>query len=683
MRQTARTNAQDAHDLKEINDRMAELEKECGDGADPRDVGEPAGSTTPPIAIPTGDDDGEDPRDTGEPTIVIYVKATSSAMQQENRTIAGQQIKLFVVATTDVALPGEGVDKPQTDHNQEPIQGTTDGNGNVVLLVPGSAIGLKVTPTAGAPVVEIAIDTTAQSSVNAQLANGDTQTAVNSLPAGLGALLSDVNVVNGIGFLTFTFPVSMTDSVQRVLIHIPGVITIEINYCRDKQGGPNDPLYQGNRAWKQKYDNQWAIKRIGLTDGPDSAWNQHGDNPKPVVVAVIDTGLDWNHLDIDWNNIWSNPGETPGNGVDDDRNGYVDDIIGWDFFAGNNKPWDHDGHGTFIAGLIAATSNNAVGIAGINPHARIMVLKALNNFGHTRASYLAKAIVYAVDNSARIINLSVGGKEITTIEREAIKYATSKGVLVVVAAGNEGIDVSDYGMAALDGVVTVAATDLNSERALFSNWGTPVDIAAPGMEVLSLRARRTDFMRDLPDVEYVDGANYVGDDKRYYRASGTSFSAPIVTGVASLLLSNDPALTAQEVKRILLQSAEDIATPGVDQFTGHGMVDAKAALRADPAYYIDSGITGVEVSQVGGRTVVRVLGTADADRFQDARLELGEGELPQRWKEVGRLSLAVTGGNLGGIDASEFAGATQWTLRIVTRHQDGSTREARFQLDLE
>jgi len=138
-------------------------------------------------------------------------------------------------------------------------------------------------------------------------------------------------------------------------------------------------------------------------------------------VAVIDSGLDWNHRDFDWNNLWHNDGEIADNGIDDDGNGYVDDMIGYNFIGHNNKPWDHDGHGTFVAGLIAG-SWNSEGIAGINPAARIMVLKALNSFGHTRASYIAEAITYAVDNGARIINISVGGEGLISLEGRADHY---------------------------------------------------------------------------------------------------------------------------------------------------------------------------------------------------------------------------------------------------------------------
>ena len=149
----------------------------------------------------------------------------------------------------------------------------------------------------------------------------------------------------------------------------------------------NDPYFSTSGLWGQSFDNQWAIRRVGFTDDSKSAWAKAGPDLKPVIVAIIDSGLDWYHPDISREALWQNPKETADNRIDDDANGYVDDVIGWNFIDNNNKPWDHDGHGTFVAGIIAATQNNGVGLAGINPAARIMVLKALDAFGQGHASW--------------------------------------------------------------------------------------------------------------------------------------------------------------------------------------------------------------------------------------------------------------------------------------------------------
>lgn len=445
---------------------------------------------------------------------------------------------------------------------------------------------------------------------------------------------------------------------------------------------PKDPYFVGKGSWKQSYRDQWYLSAVGIDEGRKSAWSQVKKKPADVVVAVIDTGLDWNHQDIAWDSLWRNPGEIQGNGKDDDGNGFVDDVIGWDFFANSPKPWDHDGHGTFVTGIIAGTHGNGAGIAGINPHAKIMTLKAINNFGHSRASFLAKALVYAADNGARIANMSVGGEVLTDIERDAVNYAVSKGVFIVVASGNEGINVDEYGIASHPEVLTVASTDLKGKRTIFSNWGRSVDLAAPGIDILSLRARRTDTMRDIPGVEYDDGMAYVGDDKRYYRASGTSFSAPIVAGVASLLLSNNPSLSPKDLKRILTNSAKDIGTNGIDQYSGYGMLDARAALGADAAYFINADIDRVAVTSANGKQGVQVIGTARANRFKSAILELGAGEDPTSFKQVAAVKKDVDAGAIAFVPATSFRGNTVWILQLTVTHKDGSTRTARYRLNL-
>jgi subtilisin family serine protease len=350
---------------------------------------------------------------------------------------------------------------------------------------------------------------------------------------------------------------------------------------------PDNRYFTSQGSWGQQYADQWGLHRLGFDSSPQSAWRLVKRDAKPVVVALIDTGLDWYHRNVDWENIWRNPKEIADNSVDDDKNRYVDDVIGWDFFEQHNKPWDYDGHGTFIAGLIAGSWKDKDGIAGINPFARLMILKAVNNFGHTRASYLAQAIAYAADNGARVINLSVGDKGTVKVLQAAVDYAYSKGVVIVVAAGNEGVELKDYGIAGSDKVLTVATTGFEDQRVVFSNWGN-VSVAAPGLDILSLRARRTDMMLGMEGVKYTAGAANVGEDKRYYRASGTSFSAPMVAGLASLMIANDPSLTNRQVMNIIKSTARDVGTPGVDQFTGYGIIDARAALKAPKDYFLGS-----------------------------------------------------------------------------------------------
>ncbi len=496
--------------------------------------------------------------------------------------------------------------------------------------------------------------------------------------AGPKPYLSSSWNIGGDQYLSITRKGSLTGLLAD---KVPGQQWIENNSCATEAF----PVLSGTVGLlhgKRVHD-QWAIRRIGFTQDDTSAWKQIAPDATPVVVAVIDTGLDYHHYDLDWKNIWRNPGEIPGNGIDDDDNGYVDDIIGWDFLEFSNTPWDYDGHGTFVSGLIAARAGNRAGIDGINPNARIMVLKALNNFGHTRASWLSQAIVYAVENGARIINMSAAGPGLPRAVQDALDYADRSGVLVVVAAGNAAEDVDKVSPAGLEHAITVAATDLEDQRAEFSNWGKRVDIAAPGMHVMSLRARETDFRLTSADTPYKRGAAIAGLDRRYYRADGTSFAAPLVTAVASLIWSNNPALTHVQVRRMLEQSARDIDTPGRDQFTGYGLLDARAALAADPDDFVQVQIDAVSVASVQGKPVAQVAGTADANAFARAWVEVGRGENPESWQRIGEpLKSAVRQGLLGNIPATALQGSPVWIIRVITEHSNGSRREARYRLNI-
>ncbi|HET7886341.1 MAG TPA: S8 family serine peptidase [Bradyrhizobium sp.] len=442
---------------------------------------------------------------------------------------------------------------------------------------------------------------------------------------------------------------------------------------------PVNKYFLSKGAWGQDYPDQWALSHIGFDNSANSAWRLVRRNAQPVIVAVIDTGLDWNHRNIDWENIWRNSRASPAKAELDN---YADDVIGWDFFDRDNKPWDFDGHGTMVAGIIAGSWKDKDGMAGVNPFARLMILKAVNNFGVTRASFLAEAIAYAADHGARVINLSVGGKGSAQVAKEAIDYAYAKGAVIVVAAGNDGAEIKDYGIAMSEKILLVGATGFDDQRMGFSNWGN-ISVAAPGLEILSLRARRTDTMLGIEGVKYVPGANFVGEDKRYYHASGTSFAAPLVSGLASLMIANDPTLTNRQVMNIIKSTARDVGTPGVDQFTGYGLIDARAALKAARDYRLLVNIAAVESATAGGKQVARVRGTADADDLKSARLEIGAGESPTAWVPIGPVSRCdAVDCVLGDVPVAKLSGAKLWQIRVIVEHSNGSTREMRFRLSL-
>jgi subtilisin family serine protease len=439
-----------------------------------------------------------------------------------------------------------------------------------------------------------------------------------------------------------------------------------------------DPYSVSSGSWRQPYADQWALARIGWT----TALTEAGALA-PVTVAVIDTGLDYYHPDIARERLHANDREIL-NGHDDDGNGYVDDLMGWNFVDGNGNPWDQSGHGTHVTGIFAAATGNGEGIAGIAPHARILPLKVLNFIGRGPSSRVAEAIYYAVGQGARVVNLSLGGELPSKTVMRAVDYAGRNGVLVVAAAGNGGKEVAVPRFLDLPHVITVGASDTDNRRAAFSNFGPAIDVVAPGMDILSLRARRTDVALVAGVENYRPGQNFVGPGAHYYRVNGTSFAAPFVTGAAALILGRQPGLDAPAVKRMIVQSARDIGAPGVDHETGYGLLDVQAALKADPRRFIEARLTDIGVEQRGDKLVVSVKGSARADRFKQAWIEVGQGAEPSRWKRVSKTLAAPV--NLGVIDtlpAEAFDAAGRWTLRLIVEHHDGQRREARRALDID
>lgn len=273
-----------------------------------------------------------------------------------------------------------------------------------------------------------------------------------------------------------------------------------------------------------------------------------------VVVAVIDTGVDYNHEDLA-ENIWINANEISGNGIDDDKNGYIDDVRGWDFFNSDNDPLDDNGHGTTVAGVIAAVGNNGKGIAGVAMDAEIMALKCMGSDKSGNTTKAVWAIKYAMDNGANIINISWSASAPSVSLDNAIDSAIEKGIIVIASSGNHYSDVSSYFPASNKKVITVAAINKKNERAKFSNWGNAIDVAAPGAEI------KTTFLGG------------------YKETDGTSVAAGYVSGLSALLLHYAPALDNQEVEAILRSSAGDLGSAGWDEYYGAGLVNGMDMLK--------------------------------------------------------------------------------------------------------
>ncbi|MBF8282297.1 MAG: Peptidase S8 protein [Anaerolineales bacterium] len=311
---------------------------------------------------------------------------------------------------------------------------------------------------------------------------------------------------------------------------------------------PNDP------GWSSQYGpiNIQAPQAWDITTGSSS-----------VVIAVIDTGVDLGHPDLAAK-IWNNPGETGGgkatNGLDDDGDGYVDNWRGWDFVNGDNTPQDDLGHGTHVAGIAAAASNNGVGIAGVAWGARVMALKVLNSGGGGSDSNVAAAMMWAADHGARVINLSLGGGPSSLME-DAVNYAYVHGVTVVAAAGNAG-SLGVLYPAAYDNALAVASTNASNNRSSFSNYGPEIDLAAPGSSIYS---------------------TYWNGGSTYATLSGTSMATPHVAGVAALLAGLPQFDTPDKIRIAMETTALDLGDPGWDQFYGFGLVQARNALLFDPS----------------------------------------------------------------------------------------------------
>ena len=233
-------------------------------------------------------------------------------------------------------------------------------------------------------------------------------------------------------------------------------------------------------------------------------------------------------------------------------------------------------------------------------------------------------------------------------------------------------------------MITVAATDTNDKRMGFSNWGKYVRIAAPGEEILSLRARRTDLIMMAGGKDYTPGRAFLGPGAKYYHATGTSFAAPFVTGVASLILAKNPRLTPAQVEHMLLMSADDVESPGWDQLTGYGRLNARKALEADPDYYLYAEVHKLTPAREQGRSVVQISGTVAGSHLERYEIQLGQGANPSNWKTaVTEQNRTVRDNVLGAIPVSEITSRGQWVVRLLAHDTAKKTRESRGSLNVQ
>jgi len=371
-----------------------------------------------------------------------------------------------------------------------------------------------------------------------------------------------------------------------------GIEYVQPNYLNKLHIVPNDELYHQLYHYVVSCPQAWNI-----TTGSDQ-----------VLVAVVDSGLNLEHPDLR-PNIFINHAEIPDNGIDDDGNGYIDDWIGWDFADApelakialgdyldqDNDPTDENYHGTHVAGIIGAVGNNGIGVCGVNWNVKLLAVRAgfrtTDSAGFLQDDDAAAAIIYSADMGAQVINLSWGDDKYSPIIADACQYAYDKGAVIVASAGNMPLPFLSY-PAKLGTTISVGAVNRNRNLAGFSSYGPDLDLVAPGEDVLST------YMLESPN--------------QYTRMSGTSMSAPYVTGAVALLLALHPGLSPQEVRSRLMDSCDDLGTPGFDMYYGHGMLNVRKLLESTnpPLIHVSS-----PVEMQGIQSSFDIIGSIQADDF--------------------------------------------------------------------
>ncbi|MDD4808875.1 MAG: S8 family serine peptidase [Bacilli bacterium] len=419
-----------------------------------------------------------------------------------------------------------------------------------------------------------------------------------------------------------------TEEILEILNKHKGVDYAEPNYAYEMAAIPQNEPY---------YIDQWGLSNSSYGINVGAVWDKtHGLNT--TVVAIIDSGIDYNHPDL-INQVWVNEDEIIGNGIDDDENGYIDDYYGWSFDDNINNPIDTHGHGTHIAGIIAAEANGYGGV-GVAPDVQIMALKVIAEDGKFYSDSIMEAIDYAIAKGVKIFNFSFGSP---TYNQSFYDKLNSSNALFICAAGNDGNnnDISSFYPSGydLDNIIAVASIDKTGSISTFSNYGkNTVDIAAPGGSILSTHL-----------------------NNKYAYVNGTSMATPFVVGVTALVYGANPYLDILELKGYLLDNTK--ALPFLEgKVATNGLIDASSAYNQLTDYVAFEGGNGtdedpylistpIQLNAIRNHLSASYRMLNDIDLYADTSLETGlfyDGGLG--WEPIGDINAPFT----GKLDGSDY-----------------------------
>ncbi len=443
-------------------------------------------------------------------------------------------------------------------------------------------------------------------------------------------LLDKIKLINDANLFTFKLP----DNAEMSLKFLTKINeSSSVLYA--------EPNYRCTLNEEPYFNVLWNLKNKtypGIDVDVENAWKIVKGSPS-VVVAIVDSGIDYNHKDLK-DNIWVNTKEIPNNRIDDDKDGYVDDTNGWNFYGKNNKPMDDYNHGTHVSGTVAALENN-YGVIGVAPNVKLMPLKIFGKDGGvSNFADIISAVVYAHDHGASIVNMSFGGKGNSQSLYDVMNKF--KDMLFVSAAGNNGSnnDVSPFFPANYDlaNNITVASIDQNGALSSYSNYGIKtVDVAAPGKSIYST----------LPNNKF----GYM---------SGTSMATPHVTGLCALIKSSNINLTPNQIKQIIMNNVRPLQTLKGKVQTG-GLIDSSKALDAikkiEPPVKVESikdvfpdNILSQEIAKQLNKTVNDAFTEADSKKIVSIIIQNGVSSAKGIERLVNLTTLKLTHGNLTSID---------------------------------